>query len=78
MPEIPKVPAGERIISNPQSAGKIGVSPTTFWRMERQAAAAGRWFPQKIKISKGRVGRLESEVERLLAELVAASREDAA
>ena len=78
MSEMLELPPGDKLLSDRDSAKKFAVSPTTWWRMEREAAAAGRWFPQKFQISRGRVGRLESELDRMLGEIVAAQRDDAA
>lgn len=41
----------------------IRLSRTTLWRLERDGI-----FPRRIQISPGRVGWLESEVDRYVAE----------
>ena len=56
----------QRILSRREAADRAGFSISTLKRLE----AAGL-FPAKVKISAGRVGYLETEVDAWIAERVA-------
>jgi prophage regulatory protein len=53
----------ERILRKPAVRDRVGLSDTTLWRRVRDGE-----FPQPIRIGKGLVGWLESEVDRWIAE----------
>jgi prophage regulatory protein len=53
----------ERILRKPEVRDRVGLSDTTLWRRVRDGE-----FPQPIRISKGSVGWLESEVDQWIAE----------
>jgi len=51
----------ERILRKPELVGRIALSDTTIWRMEK----AGR-FPKRIQLGGNSVGWFESEVDQWL------------
>ncbi len=54
-----------KILPRPQAANRAGFSISTLKRLEIEGA-----FPAKVKISAGRVGYLETEVDVWIAERV--------
>lgn len=53
----------DRFLEFPEVRNRTTLSRTTLWRREREGA-----FPRAVRISKGRVGWRESEVQRWLEE----------
>ena len=58
-----------KILSKPAVRERIGVSDTTLWRLERRGE-----FPKAIKLSPGRVGWREADIEQWIEQRAAGTR----
>ena len=56
------IPSGDRVVREPETERRTGLSRATRWRMER----AGK-FPKRVKLGPNSVGWLESELEAWLS-----------
>jgi prophage regulatory protein len=65
----------QRIILYPDLKSKKGIahSKTQLWRLERMGK-----FPKRVSLSPGRHGWVEAEIDRFIAERIAARDEKAA
>jgi prophage regulatory protein len=53
----------DRILNRKERRTRVGLSEPTLWRMERSGK-----FPARRKLSPGRVGWIESEVDQWISE----------
>ena len=70
MPSMPQIP---RILSLKQVEDCIGLSSSTIYDMlDKRSSRYDPTFPVQVKLSKGRVAWVESEIAQWLSEKIAA------
>jgi prophage regulatory protein len=63
----------ERILRQPEVEGRVGLSRTTIWRLERSGD-----FPPRRRVLSNTIGWLESEVDEWIAGRPVATTPDSA